>query len=86
MNDSLELINTKDRLVQQDPKKAWQIFGTGAETAFLFVASRREESYEWTVPVNDAELLSGVGALGTMRSKGDDTFESLLLLQIDGDE
>ena len=47
---------------------------------FVFVATRREESLAWIVPDDDQHLLDGVGAWGTDSRKGDDTFETLLLM------
>lgn len=53
---------------------------------FIFVASRRPESYTWDVPRSDDELLGGVGAWGTPARKSDDTFESLLLMGMEAGE
>jgi len=42
--------------------------------AFLFIARRKPESLNWTIPAKDEEL---------MNSQGDSYFESLLMLAID---
>ena len=68
----------------------WHTFGladapAGArdeeDRAFIFIAKRKEESWNWEVPEKDDDLLSGVGTLGTRNPKGDDTFETLLMMQ-----
>lgn len=64
----------------------WHTLGIEGDASFLFSAFRLPESYGWTIPRSDEELLSGVGARGTLTSKSDDTFESILLMGIDVDE
>ena len=74
----------------------WKLFGLNdfrlpkeaedADMAFVFVASRRPESLGWPVPEHDADLLSGVGAWGTSATKGDETFETLLMMQMVNEE
>ncbi|KAF8628014.1 hypothetical protein AX15_004132 [Amanita polypyramis BW_CC] len=63
----------------------WRRFGasTSEDALFIFVARRRPQSFHWHVPLGDLDLLNGVGAWGTNHRKGDDTFESLLLLRMD---
>ncbi|TCD63203.1 hypothetical protein EIP91_005842 [Steccherinum ochraceum] len=65
----------------------WRRFGasSGGEM-FIFVGRRRPESLAWIVPENDEDLLGGVGAWGTNSRKGDGTFESLLLMNVDLDD
>ncbi|KAK4050690.1 hypothetical protein OIV83_003416 [Microbotryomycetes sp. JL201] len=59
----------------------WQRFGVGDEDElFVFVCVRRQESFDWPVPDEDSELMSG-GAGGG--SGGDDQFERILLCSID---
>jgi len=59
----------------------WRCFGINSDdTTFLFVARRRPESYLWTIPLLDEDLLSGVGVNGSDFPKSDDTFESLLMI------
>ena len=59
----------------------WRCFGVKSDdTTFLFVAHRRPESYLWTIPLLDEELLSGVGVNGSDFPKSDDTFERLLMM------
>ncbi|KAG2107258.1 putative methyltransferase-domain-containing protein, partial [Suillus discolor] len=62
----------------------WQRFGSDIEDdgdlAFIFVAYRRPESLNWTIPSEDIDLLGGVGAGGTCDKKSDETFETLLLM------
>lgn len=63
----------------------FRIFGTSADNdspTFIFVGHRRPESAFWQVPDNDEELISGIGALGTQTRKSDDTFESILFLNL----
>ncbi|KAI5119426.1 hypothetical protein M0805_009877 [Coniferiporia weirii] len=68
-------------------KENWDILRQDGEMEFIFIALRRPESYDWTVPDNDDDLLSGIGAGGTITPKGDDTFEALLLMQVgNGDD
>ncbi|KAJ7476022.1 putative methyltransferase-domain-containing protein [Mycena latifolia] len=58
---------------------AWQRFGAHLEDpTFVFVARRREQSFNWSVPPSDEDLMYGV--------KGDDTFETLLLMSLDGSD
>lgn len=65
----------------------WSRFGSADDgDLFIFVASRRLESYTWDVPRSDDELLGGVGAWGTSARKSDDTFESLLLMGMEAGE
>lgn len=64
----------------------WKRFGTDFDdTTSLFIAHRRPESYNWEMPPSDRDLLAGVGAHGTDTSKGDDTFENLLLMALNQD-
>lgn len=63
----------------------WTVFGSSAGNeglAFLFAGIRRPESLYWSVPLDDEELLGGVGAGGSDKRKNDDTFETLLLMQM----
>ncbi|TFY68396.1 hypothetical protein EVG20_g3580 [Dentipellis fragilis] len=68
-------------LVRERAGAGWGRFGGDMEgETFVFVARRRAESMEWRVPVDDGELLGGVGAGGTDVRKSDDAFEVLLLM------
>lgn len=64
----------------------WQRFGSDiggdGDLAFIFVARRRPESLSWTIPSEDVDLLGGVGARGTYNKKSDETFETLLLMDL----
>ncbi|KAJ7707532.1 putative methyltransferase-domain-containing protein [Mycena rosella] len=63
----------------------WQRFGASLEDpTFVFVARRREQSFTWDVPPSDEDLMYGITAAGTPSPKGDDTFETLLLMSLDG--
>jgi len=67
----------------------WRIFGLSPESEdrlFVFTAKRRPESFRWTIPDNDDDLLSGMGSRGTQAQKNDDTFETLLLMVLPGDD
>jgi len=64
----------------------WHTYGIEEDTSFLFSAFRLPESYGWIVPISDEELLSGVGARGTLTPKSDDTFENIILMGMDLDE
>ncbi|KAH7928057.1 hypothetical protein BV22DRAFT_1083645 [Leucogyrophana mollusca] len=65
----------------------WERFGSnGGDQVFIFIAHRRPESHAWEVPRDDQDLIDGVGAKGTVNRKGDDTFETLLLMDLAGDE
>ncbi|PFH53153.1 hypothetical protein AMATHDRAFT_138336 [Amanita thiersii Skay4041] len=65
----------------------WYRFGASQSDAsiFIFIAHRRPESLHWLVPLDDSDLLNGVGAQGNPTRKNDDTFESLLLMSMDSD-
>ncbi|KAJ7104003.1 putative methyltransferase-domain-containing protein [Mycena belliarum] len=55
---------------------SWRRFGADFEDpTFVFVARRREKSFNWIVPSNDEDLMYGAA--------GDDTFETLLLMSLD---
>jgi hypothetical protein len=56
------------------------------DSTFIFVARRRRTSFSWTIPWSDQELMDGIGAYDTNVSKGDDTFENLLLMTMQADE
>ncbi|KAJ7067137.1 putative methyltransferase-domain-containing protein, partial [Mycena amicta] len=71
-------------LVQDTENTSWRRFGAELpDPTFVFVAHRRKESFNWTVPASDADLLTGVFAQGSQMPKGDDTFETLLLMSLD---
>ncbi|KAJ7592899.1 putative methyltransferase-domain-containing protein [Mycena floridula] len=58
---------------------SWERLGASLEgPTFVFRATRRPESFCWTVPREDQELLSGVGAA----SRSDETFETLLFMTL----
>jgi len=63
----------------------WARHGTynTADVNYMFVARRRQESYSWRAAEDDADLLDGIYAQGTEDKKGDDTFEMLLLMNMD---
>lgn len=53
----------------------WNRLGAeGDGEYFVFVATRRPESYDWRIPPSDEELMYG---------RGDGTFESILLLRVE---
>lgn len=62
----------------------WRQFGAHEDTdrTFVFVAHRRSESIGWHVTGSDKKLVEGVGARGTPTKKGDDTFETILLMSM----
>lgn len=57
----------------------WHIFGTDG---FIFKGHRRTESTTWTVPDNNDDLLSGIGTRDSEMPQDDDTFETLLMMQL----
>jgi len=58
--------------VEEEPE--WQRLGSSSDAErYVFVAHRRPESLRWPIPETDEELMNG---------RGDDTFESLLQLNI----
>ncbi|KAF9040971.1 hypothetical protein BDZ89DRAFT_981315 [Hymenopellis radicata] len=68
-------------LIRRDWDSDWERFGLSFEdTMFTFVALRRPESRQWSIPSSDSQLLAGVGAQGTDTPKGDDSFDCLLLM------
>jgi len=61
----------------------WRCFGVDPDDrTFLFVAHRRPDSFHWTIPLLDQDLLSGIGVKGSDLPKGDDTFENLLMMSL----
>ena len=56
----------------------WEQFGTSSfdDGMFILVVRRRQLSFQWQVPSDDTDFLSGAGALGM--------FESLLLMAMYG--
>lgn len=76
------------RIVKEDePRHSWARFGLSFDDhTFVFTARRRDESLTWQVPDDDRNLMGGIGAWGTETRKGDDTFETLLLMSIQEDE
>ena len=52
------------------------------EHTFIFIARRRPASFTWNVPPTDLDLMNGVGAYSTDTKKGDDTFETLLFMNM----
>ena len=70
-------------LTEPGTEPSWQRFRPSSDgSTFVFVARRRIQSYVWNIPPNDRDLLDGVGAWGDDTRKGDDTFETLLLMTI----
>jgi hypothetical protein len=70
-----------------EPSTTWTRASWRDGPTFIFAAQRRPSSFTWRVPLVDEELMGGVGAWGTDSRKGDDTFETLLLMTMaDGDE
>ncbi|KAK7033268.1 tumor-related protein [Favolaschia claudopus] len=66
---------------------SWRRFGASLEDpTFIFVAHRREESLGWQVPLRDEDLMQGRIAPDQVSPKGDDTFETLLLLSLDDND
>jgi hypothetical protein len=69
--------------VRSEKESTWERFDAGGDgEVFVFVARRRYESFSWTVPEDDAELLEGVEARGSQERKSDDGFESFLLMNV----
>jgi hypothetical protein len=69
--------------VRSEKESTWERFDAGGDgEVFVFVARRRYESFSWTVPEDDAELLEGVGARGSQERKSDDGFELFLLMNV----
>ncbi|KAI0067294.1 hypothetical protein BV25DRAFT_1089823 [Artomyces pyxidatus] len=64
------------------PDTRWRRYGED-DDAFVFTARRRPESLQWAVPADDAALLNGVGARGSESHKNDDTFELLLMMNLE---
>jgi hypothetical protein len=65
----------------------WHRFGaTHEDETFIFVARRRKESFNWSLPLSDNDLLRGVDVRGTSSPKGDDTFETLLLMSVESSD
>ncbi|KAF9267940.1 hypothetical protein L218DRAFT_654010 [Marasmius fiardii PR-910] len=77
----------EQRVSVDGTKSRWRRFGSGSEgPIFVFTAQRRSDSFGWTVPQNDHELIAGVGAFGTPHPKESDTFESLLFMTFNDEE
>ncbi|KAK0204944.1 putative methyltransferase-domain-containing protein [Desarmillaria ectypa] len=78
---SFQPVLSRRILPNSEKDQSWQRLGSSfEETTFIFVAQRRHNSFVWQIPPNDHDLLAGVGALGTDTPKGDEYFESLLLM------
>ncbi|KAF7312502.1 hypothetical protein MIND_00263900 [Mycena indigotica] len=70
-------------LVQTHTDTPWERFGAELpDPTFVFVAHRRQESRDWTVPLSDTDLMSGLLAANSL-PKTDDTFETLLFMSLD---
>lgn len=70
-------------LYRTGPKEEWSRFGeTFDDPTYVFVARRKPESLRWHIPVVDGDLIAGVGAGGTDTHKGDDTFDTLLMMAV----
>lgn len=68
-------------------QKSWTRFGLSFDDhTFVLTAKRRDESLTWQVPDDDRDLMDGIGTWGTETRKGDDTFETLLLMGIQESE
>lgn len=68
-------------------QQSWTRFGLSFDDhTFVFTAKRRDESLTWQVPDDDRDLMDGIGTWGTETRKGDDTFETLLLMGIQASE
>ncbi|KAK0469606.1 putative methyltransferase-domain-containing protein [Desarmillaria tabescens] len=81
---SFQPVLSRRILPDSEQDQSWQRLGSSFEdTTFIFVAQRRHDSLAWQIPTNDRDLLAGVGALGTNTPKGDEYFESLLLMTMD---
>ncbi|KAK7682634.1 hypothetical protein QCA50_014434 [Cerrena zonata] len=68
-----------------DEGDEWRIYGASGDNespTFVFVGRRRPESAFWWVPDSDEGLLAGAGAHGTDTTKSDNTFESILFLNL----
>lgn len=62
----------------------WRRFDEDTGDILLaFVARRRTESFKWQVPADNRALLAGLGAWDNDKEKGDDSFESLLLMSLE---
>lgn len=62
----------------------WRRFDEDTGDILLaFVARRRTESFKWQVPTDNRALLAGLGAWDNDKEKGDDSFESLLLMSLE---
>jgi len=75
-------------LFREDANSKWTRLGSELEgPSFVFVARRRTESFGWSVPDDDRDLLAGKGIMdGSDQAKGDDTFENLLFMVLNGDD
>lgn len=63
----------------------WVKFSPGSkdDEMFVLIATRRPESFSWTIPDGDQALLTGIGAYGSNSAKSDEQFEQLLLMGMD---
>lgn len=65
-----------------DQLRIYSASGDNDSPTFVFIGHRRPESALWLVPDSDEDLIAGVGAYGTKSTKSDDTFESILFLNL----
>ncbi|KZV70499.1 hypothetical protein PENSPDRAFT_724154 [Peniophora sp. CONT] len=63
-------------------EKGWARFGEEND-AYIFCARRRPDSLAWAIPESDEALLAGQEAQGTLTGKSDDTFELLLMMDLE---
>lgn len=70
-------------LARHGDNEQWSRFGSDwADGIYVFVAYRRPESLQWSLPADDEALLGGVTANGTDMRKTDEAFETLLLMEV----
>ncbi|KZT29727.1 hypothetical protein NEOLEDRAFT_1153644 [Neolentinus lepideus HHB14362 ss-1] len=67
-----------------DNPRTWRRLGSSAteDHSFVFIARRRPESFSWTMPQNDSDLMNGFGTPWS----SDEQFETLLLTAFDDEE
>jgi hypothetical protein len=84
---TFEPVLTRPKSLSDGPSdNGWTRLGSHDGPTFVFVARRRPSSFHWKVPESDEELMSGVGAWGNDTRKGDDMFETLLIMTISCDD
>jgi len=88
LESSIENVANFNESETEEREREWERFGSSDqdESIFIFVGYRRPESLVWNIPRSNEDLLGGVigdpEENGIYKRKMDETFESLLLMEM----